>query len=386
MMAMPLPTPPERSDAMSRGATPEPATQRHESGRFADLLRQRRVDAAAKEAGPTAASQDDDAQDGSPTATTNATTNAAAAPRARPTAARDAKQVEVTRAETECVAATPGETQAAAEPVSQATDESAATDAPALPSTDNAGVPIAAPAQVDVQTTPRGDAPQTAPGLAAAGRPARAAVKAEADAADAAAQRATTVAGTAQEAPSAAAAAAAMTLPAAADSSRPAPVALSLDTSLPAGTSLSLPRNAEVALPAVPSVALPAPVASPEFGELLGAQVSLFARDGLQQAELRLNPAEMGPIGVQIEIAGNEARINFNAGQATTRDAIERALPELAAALRGEGLTLAGGGVFDRPPGAREGTPARANPGTRRVGGGRVVALPAAPSRGFAPQ
>ena len=378
MMAMPLPTPPERSDAMSRGATPEPATQRRESGRFADLLRQRRVDAAAKEAGPTAASQDGDAQDGSPTATTNA----AAAPRARPTAARDAKQVEMTRAETECVAATPGETQAAAEPVSQATDESAATDAPALPSTDNACVPIAAPAQVDAQTTPRGDVPQTAPGLAAAGRPARVAVKAEADAADAAAQRATTVAGTAQEAP----AAAAMTLPTAAESSRPASVARSLDASLPAGTSLSLPRNAEVALPAVPSVALPAPVASPEFGELLGAQVSLFARDGLQQAELRLNPAEMGPIGVQIEIAGNEARINFNAGQATTRDAIERALPELAAALRGEGLTLAGGGVFDRPPGAREGTPARANPGTRRVGGGRVVALPAAPSRGFAPQ
>lgn len=379
MLATPLPAPTERSDATSRAATPEPAAPRRENGRFADLLRQRRAD-AAQGAGRTGESTTDDTQAGDTLTTTASAINAAAAPRAKPGTARDTKEDEATRAEPACRAAAPDEIQATA-PMPPATDESVASDPATPPSTGDAGVPIAVPAQVDAQS-PRGDAPPTASGQAAASRPGRVVAKAGADAADAA-QRAATAAGTVQEAP---ATVVPMTLPAAAEPNRAALLSRGIDASPPAGAALPLPRNAEVAPPALTSVSLPAPVASPEFGEWLGAQVSLFARDGLQQAELRLNPAEMGPIGVQIDIAGNEARINFNAGQATTRDAIERALPELAAALRGEGLTLAGGGVFDRPPGAREGTSARASPGTRRTGGVRAAALPATAPRGFAPQ
>jgi len=100
---------------------------------------------------------------------------------------------------------------------------------------------------------------------------------------------------------------------------------------------------------ATPTASVAAPVHSPAFAQALSAQVSVFARDGVQQAELRLNPAELGPLGVHIELDGTQAQVSFHAGVAGTREAIERSLPELAAALREQGLNLAGGGVFDQP-------------------------------------
>ena len=70
---------------------------------------------------------------------------------------------------------------------------------------------------------------------------------------------------------------------------------------------------------------------SPDFAEAFGVQVSLLARDGVQEAELHLNPAEMGPVSVQIVLDGERARIDFGAQAAATRAAIEASLPELAA-------------------------------------------------------
>ena len=56
----------------------------------------------------------------------------------------------------------------------------------------------------------------------------------------------------------------------------------------------------------------------------------------------------MGPLAVTIVLDGTQARVDFSADMAGTRAAIEASLPTLAAALHDNGLTLAGGGVFDR--------------------------------------
>jgi len=40
---------------------------------------------------------------------------------------------------------------------------------------------------------------------------------------------------------------------------------------------------------------------------------SLFARDGVQTARLHLNPADMGPVAVQIAVDGVNARVDFQA-------------------------------------------------------------------------
>jgi flagellar hook-length control protein FliK len=121
------------------------------------------------------------------------------------------------------------------------------------------------------------------------------------------------------------------------------PQAHELSGTTPAAALPPALRTDPVATPRV--VDLPTPATAPEFREALGVQVSVLARDGVQHAELRLNPAEMGPISVQIALHGTRAQVDFGAESFMTRQIIEAGLPELAAALRDAGFTLAGGGV-----------------------------------------
>ena len=103
------------------------------------------------------------------------------------------------------------------------------------------------------------------------------------------------------------------------------------------------------------AVNLPTPLASPEFAQALGVQLSMLATGGVQHAELQLNPAEMGPVSVQIVIDGTKAQVDFGADLAATRQALEAGLPELAGALRDAGFTLTGGGVSQHS-GSRSGS------------------------------
>jgi flagellar hook-length control protein FliK len=129
---------------------------------------------------------------------------------------------------------------------------------------------------------------------------------------------------------------------------------------------------AEAAAPApVHQAQVSAAVGTPEFAPGLSAEVTVMLRDGLQEARLQLNPAEMGPITVQIRIEGDNARINLSAEQAPTRDALEQALPTLAGTLRDNGLTLTGGGVFEQPRPPRDDSPP---PSASNANGGREAA------------
>lgn len=110
---------------------------------------------------------------------------------------------------------------------------------------------------------------------------------------------------------------------------------------------------------------IPVPLDSPAFGPALGAQLSVFARDGVHTARLQLNPAEMGPILVQIALDGNAARVDFQADLAATRTLIEASLPALAGALQDAGLTLAGGGVFQQHSGRQGQAEAQPAAGSR---------------------
>ncbi len=88
------------------------------------------------------------------------------------------------------------------------------------------------------------------------------------------------------------------------------------------------------------------------FGLQLGTQVTLWLKDGLQNAQLHLNPAELGPVKVAITLDGQAAQVSFSAEHLLTRQALEQAMPTLASTLAEAGFTLAGGGVFDQ---ARQG-------------------------------
>lgn len=161
----------------------------------------------------------------------------------------------------------------------------------------------------------------------------------------------------------------------------PAPVAPSFAAVL--AQALPTPSATPEAAPATTYAGVQSPVQSQAFAPELGARVSLLAVDGVQQAELQLNPADMGPVSVQITVDGNQAQVSFHALQAETRQALEQSLPDLAAALQGQGLTLSGGGVFQQAPrdsGERHDRSDDSGPArSARVGSDCIGALPGTP-------
>ena len=107
-------------------------------------------------------------------------------------------------------------------------------------------------------------------------------------------------------------------------------------------------------IPTAGEAHLSAPLGSPDFGPQLGAQITTFVRDGLEHARLQLNPANMGPVLVQIQLDGQTAQVHLSAEHAWTRQALEEAMPQLASLLRESGLTLSGGGVSEQAQQGRQ--------------------------------
>jgi flagellar hook-length control protein FliK len=81
------------------------------------------------------------------------------------------------------------------------------------------------------------------------------------------------------------------------------------------------------------------------FAGDIAAEVKLMADNGLQRAELHLNPADLGPLRIELSISAQTADISFAAAHATTREGIEQALPALRELLAGQGLQLGQTGV-----------------------------------------
>lgn len=101
---------------------------------------------------------------------------------------------------------------------------------------------------------------------------------------------------------------------------------------------LSAPRSLQAA--PLPSASLPHPPGHPAFAAELGAQVAVWVRDGLHQAQLNLNPADLGPVQVRIQMDGQQAQLQFVADNALTREALQLSVGELTQALKQEGLSL----------------------------------------------
>ena len=81
------------------------------------------------------------------------------------------------------------------------------------------------------------------------------------------------------------------------------------------------------------------------FAGDLAAEVKLLVSGGLQQAELRLNPAELGPIHIQLSVTAQTADISFAAAHSMTREGIAQSLPQLRDMLASQGLQLGQAGV-----------------------------------------
>jgi flagellar hook-length control protein FliK len=97
-------------------------------------------------------------------------------------------------------------------------------------------------------------------------------------------------------------------------------------------------------------VSLPVAVHQPQWGEAFGERVHWLVTQRIQSAQMVLNPPELGPVDIQLKIHQGDASLVFTAAQATVREAIEAALPQLRELLADSGIRLADASVEQRSP------------------------------------
>ncbi|MGE0805339.1 MAG: flagellar hook-length control protein FliK, partial [Burkholderiaceae bacterium] len=115
----------------------------------------------------------------------------------------------------------------------------------------------------------------------------------------------------------------------------------------PGATSLTPATSTVGMAPTVASATIATPLDHADFPGALSAELTRFALDGIERAEIVLQPRELGPIRIELSLNGESASIAFAAAQPDTRQAIEQSLPLLKDMLSQHGLTLADSSVSD---------------------------------------
>ena len=127
-------------------------------------------------------------------------------------------------------------------------------------------------------------------------------------------------------------------------------------------TSLQMPTQPQTVIaPAAPAAApltssappvqgftIAVPVQESGWSEALSQRVTLLAGGQQTTAEIRLTPAELGPIRVSVAMEDGAANVTFSAQHSVTREAIETALPRLRELLTENGLSLGQASVSDQ--------------------------------------
>jgi flagellar hook-length control protein FliK len=106
------------------------------------------------------------------------------------------------------------------------------------------------------------------------------------------------------------------------------------------GAAMSITKAAEAGDAQAPTLLkLHQRVDTPEFGQALAERVTWLVQKDLNGAKLSVNPPQLGPIEVRIEVKDDQASIWFSTHSALTRDALESTTPKLREMLGAQGFT-----------------------------------------------
>ncbi|MEA5097557.1 MAG: flagellar hook-length control protein FliK [Burkholderiaceae bacterium] len=81
-------------------------------------------------------------------------------------------------------------------------------------------------------------------------------------------------------------------------------------------------------------------VGTPDWNQALGQKVVWMLSNEVQSASLTLNPPDLGPLQVVLNVSNNQANASFVATQPEVRQALEAALPRLREMLGDAGIQL----------------------------------------------
>ena len=103
-----------------------------------------------------------------------------------------------------------------------------------------------------------------------------------------------------------------------------------------------------VARSEVPSLDIQPAVQSKAWSRVLSGRVIWMAREGIEQATIKLNPANLGLLEVKLTMNDEKVHVTFIAQHAATRDALEQALPRLRESFIENGLEYADADVLQQ--------------------------------------
>lgn len=101
-----------------------------------------------------------------------------------------------------------------------------------------------------------------------------------------------------------------------------------------------MPQSASATANTPSTPMLNAQLGSDEWQQALSQQIVMFSRNGQQNAELRLHPADLGAIQISLKLDNDQAQINMASSHSHVRAALEAALPQLRTALAESGINL----------------------------------------------
>ncbi|QFT86637.1 Flagellar hook-length control protein [Halomonas sp. THAF12] len=120
---------------------------------------------------------------------------------------------------------------------------------------------------------------------------------------------------------------------------------------------------------------LSAPVGSQAWPRQLGQQLLPFTRQGGEQRiEMKLHPAELGPLSVTLRVVDQGAQAHFLSAHGQVRHALEQAIPQLREALAEQGISLGETSVGEQRQGGTEGEGHRFAGAAGGTSGGEVDA------------
>ncbi|WP_432261338.1 flagellar hook-length control protein FliK [Cupriavidus sp. TMH.W2] len=100
------------------------------------------------------------------------------------------------------------------------------------------------------------------------------------------------------------------------------------------------PSAAAAAAAAVSRPVVAPPLYDSQWPQALGQQMIRLGTQGQQSAELQLNPPDLGPLKVVLNVVNDQAQAQFVSPHQAVRAAVEAALPHLRTALSENGIQL----------------------------------------------
>jgi flagellar hook-length control protein FliK len=95
-------------------------------------------------------------------------------------------------------------------------------------------------------------------------------------------------------------------------------------------------------------------VGSAPWGQELGQQMLLAVDGKLQTATLHLNPPQLGPLEVHLQMQAGPVSAQFASPHQAVREAVQSALPQLHDMFAGAGLNLSQASVGSGSPGREQ--------------------------------